>query len=265
MITLITPTSGRPLAFKMCEKLMARQTYSGDIQWIVVDDGVPPVECTLGQEYVRRGPSIKPLSSFRDNYLAAIDLVKHDKVLFIEDDDWYSPDYIEFMSGLLDDFSIVGEAGAKYYNIYNLGYRQLTNVVHCSLCQTGIRFEKFGELFRYNVSTHATMKQDTLLWKFSHESGANLKVFPSSIRSVGIKGFPGKGGLGVGHRSSYFQVDESGSVLRNWVGGDDASQYLKIFEDARLAGLVSREIRSRTKVSTVRLNKKVKKFRRRQK
>lgn len=39
MMTLITPTGVRPKAWSICERLMARQTYDGPVQWVIVDDG----------------------------------------------------------------------------------------------------------------------------------------------------------------------------------------------------------------------------------
>ena len=56
VITLITPTGDRHEAFALCEKWIGRQSYIGQIQWVVVDDGHEPTETTLGQEVLRPEP-----------------------------------------------------------------------------------------------------------------------------------------------------------------------------------------------------------------
>ena len=86
MITLITPTCDRPEAFSLCEFWMSRQTYDGEIQWIVVDDGNTPVCTTQGQEYIRREPGLATQHSLRENFLEGLKHSKGDKIFVIEDD-----------------------------------------------------------------------------------------------------------------------------------------------------------------------------------
>jgi len=42
---------------------------------------------------------------------------------------------------------------------------------------------------------------------------------------VGIKGVPGRTGIGVGHRADFGQPDPGGNTLRAWIG-ERASAYL---------------------------------------
>src|SRR5687767_12331328 len=97
-VSLLTATRGRPEAFRLCERWAERQTFAGHIQWIVVDDGQRPTMCTMGQQYVRREPSLSRGCTLADNLLAAIPLIESDKIVFIEDDDWYAADYVEIVS-----------------------------------------------------------------------------------------------------------------------------------------------------------------------
>lgn len=41
MIVLITPTGARKNQFELCMRWMLRQTYQGNVVWIIVDDPVP--------------------------------------------------------------------------------------------------------------------------------------------------------------------------------------------------------------------------------
>ena len=41
MIALITPTGSRADQFKLCTMFMERQTYKGEVTWIIVDDAYP--------------------------------------------------------------------------------------------------------------------------------------------------------------------------------------------------------------------------------
>ena len=103
-LTLITPTGGRPEAFALCERWMGRQTYRGDVQWIVVDDCEEATVVTMGQTVIRPQPWWKlgaPTTQYA-NVRAALELVKHDKIVHIEDDDWYGPTYLETTYHRLD-------------------------------------------------------------------------------------------------------------------------------------------------------------------
>ncbi|NOX54094.1 MAG: glycosyltransferase family 2 protein [Planctomycetes bacterium] len=51
------------------------------------------------------------------NLLAALQRVRHDKVVFVEDDDWYAPEYLAQMVRWLDQTDLVGETGARYYHL----------------------------------------------------------------------------------------------------------------------------------------------------
>ena len=82
-ITLITPTCNRPEAFALCEYWMSRQTYSGEIQWIVVDDGTESICPTRGQSYIRRSPNTGNEHSLKDNLRDSLIHAQYDKILII--------------------------------------------------------------------------------------------------------------------------------------------------------------------------------------
>jgi len=231
-LTLITPTSDRPVAFELCERWMRRalERFEGEVQWIVADDGKTPVTCTLGQEHVRRPHAGDKKSSFLGNLHAALEKVRYEKVLFIEDDDWYSADYLTKMSRWLDDAEICGEGRARYYHLPTRRYRLCPNGDHASLCQTGLRGELIPWMLKH-IAQHKSTFIDVHLWK----SGARERkrtLQPQTTLSVGMKGLPGTGGIGVGHRlGRRSRCDSDGAVLRSWILEEDVAAYSRIIEE----------------------------------
>jgi len=223
-LSLVTPTSDRPEAFHLCERWMKRamEGYRGAVQWIVADDGVQPVRCTLGQVHVRRDRSGKRRQSFLGNLRTALTKARYDKILFIEDDDWYGSGYLSQMARWLDDAVIVGESQARYYHLPGRRYRICGNRDHASLCQTGIRSELIDWTIQH-IDKHKSTFIDIHLWK----TGAARKqqfLKPASELSVGIKGLPGTKGIGIGHRMGKGGIlDDDGVVLRNWTSQSDAN------------------------------------------
>jgi hypothetical protein len=221
VITLITPTGDRPEAFALCEYWMSRQTCKEEIQWIVVDDGKVPTCVTSGQEYVRRKKTSKdPAHTLAENLKLAIPMIKGSKILIIEDDDYYSPEYVETMSKWLDLDDLVGEKGAKYYFLKDRSYRFWKEHSHASLCRTGFSSRVIPHL----VGTLKHMKFgdwriDLSLWS-NYKGRKKARECSSSGKAlcVGIKQMPGR--TGITHVSQYSTADNDLSILREWTGGD---------------------------------------------
>lgn len=222
MITIITPTGGRPEAFALCEKYMARQSLKPD-QWIVVDDYPQETICTMGQEIIRPEPFwSEGQMTLPRNLLAGLNQAKGDIVLVIEDDDWYHPDYIKIMAEKLKDHDLVGEGGAWYYNIKNYRYITHDNKEHASLCQTGFSkniLEPIKKLISNNLDQ---MFLDLKIWKLE----CNKLIFERLPINIGIKGMPGRGGIGYGHRDTMGKPDSEAFVLlKEWIGLPDSEIY----------------------------------------
>ena len=211
-ITLITPTGDRHAAFMLCEKYMERQTYAGELQWIVVDDGYEQTHVTLDQDYIRRNPG-EP-KSLGNNLLAALQYVYFDKILVIEDDDWYSPNYVQYMDLLLNSYNMVGEGRSIYYNITNRKWRHLGNSRHASLCQTGFKSDCLDRFARI-LSTKEKF-YDIHLWRLS----GSKHLFFDKFLCVGMKGLPGRSGIGMGHRDFNGIYDQNWEKLRELIGQD---------------------------------------------
>jgi hypothetical protein len=168
VIVALTPTGGRPEAFVLCEKYMARQTVMPDA-WIVVDDVDPPTKCTMGQQVVRPEPRhqhySEPNSQHR-NILAGLPQMGADDLLIIfEDDDWYSADYIETQKQFAERYphlGMFGQVPSRYYRVDERAARVFEDTPHSSLASTAFR-GRMLEAIQYACESRAWL--DTYLWK----------------------------------------------------------------------------------------------------
>ncbi len=225
-ITLITPTGNRRDAFRLCEHWVKRQTYRGPLQWIVVDDGERPTKTSQGQLYIRREPRPNdPKHTLCANTRLALREVQYDKILVIEDDDYYSPRYVETMAGWLDNADLVGEMGAKYYFAKTRQYRVFREHKHASLCRTGFTRDVLPLVRRLARNDHSSL--DIRLWEtwagtrylYTDEAGG-------AALSVSLKGMPGRAGCTHVPQARWAPQDDSDlAQITRWMR-DDHRYYL---------------------------------------
>lgn len=221
MLTLLTATGARSQAWAICERLMAVQDYAGPVRWVVVDDGPEPQPVRFQRagwtlDVVRPTPYWRPGENTQARNLAAgLAVIRSDeRVVVIEDDDHYSPQWLSVVSGWMEHGDLVGEGLARYYNVPRRIARQLGNQQHASLCSTAMKGGAL-EAFRRAVETRAQYI-DIELWR----------AFPGRVHCgthhvTGIKGLPGRGGIGIGHDKRFAGVrDPDGRILRDWIGVD---------------------------------------------
>jgi hypothetical protein len=282
-ITCITCTGDRPLAFSLCQKWMSQQTITPD-QWIIIDDGVIKSDAANLKftDYHRRNPaSSDSKHTMVLNLSLALDKIRNPKVLIIEDDEYYAPNYIEEMSRKLNNYEIVGIGRSKYYLINQYKYYRHTNMGHASLAQTG-----FKTSFLPNVKKCLPGDQffDLRLWRIVNGSDAERVPCDSQVKEritnsktgivfddcdqmlyVGIKGMPGRGGIGSGHKDSgWYKPDFNKIVLRQWIKNDvDCQTYLDlpsnpvsiVSEHIRASAPTPRQVRS-SPIKSTRLSRK---------
>jgi hypothetical protein len=241
MISLLTPTGDRPEAFELCRKWMSSQTMSFD-QWLVVDDGFTPMPESLkkGLDYIRRVPVEGEGHTITKNFKTLLPFIKGDKILIIEDDDWYGPAYIKTMHNYLNKHHLVGEGYARYYLVPTMKYFRVSNLFHASLCQTGFTSSLLN-IFRQCLEGDPYI--DGRFWEAVKE---HKHIFVDKEDRLKLhcstKGLRGRKGIGTGHNSKarYYRVDNGLSQLINWVGPENAKIYMKhvgqSFESALLTG-----------------------------
>lgn len=217
--------------WKMCEKMMAAQDYDGPVRWIIVDDGEQAQPVTFLRENWTLAV-VRPMPRWASghntqarNLRAGLELIGDDaNVVVIEDDDFYPPGWLTAVSKWLQSAELIGESYARYYHVKKRVWYVNKNDTHASLCATAMRGDAL-RLFReiaHEVHTYI----DLQLWR--RFTGSKL-LGPHGM-TVGIKGMPGRGGIGYGHVMDGTE-DVSASVLRQWVG-HMADEYLRIAAQA---------------------------------
>ena len=220
-VTVITPTGDRQLAFSLLQKWMKAQTKQPD-QWVVVDDGKVPTVPSMSMQLVRRFPQqTDPKFTLALNLKTAFPLVKGDVVLIMEDDEYYAPEYIDTMVRALDSHVITGIAKAKYYHLPTGGYYQNANDRHASLAETAFRTSILPEISRI-VNEKDDPFIDIRIWKKFLPLG---KLFEDTNLPLycGMKGLPGRAGIGGGHNPAMYRNRKDGAdraMLKAWVPGD---------------------------------------------
>jgi hypothetical protein len=225
MLTLLTATGCRPLAWSLCERWMAAQDYADDVRWIVVDDGEEPLQVSPARagwtvRVLRPRPYWKAGQNTQArNLLAGLEEAGTGPLVVIEDDDWYAPTWLSVAAEALEHADLVGERRARYYNLALRRGRQLSNDKHASLCSTAMHGRAIAS-FRSACALRPKFI-DLDLWA-RHRS----RHLFDGHRVVGIKGLPGRTGIGMGHRNDFAgQSDPRGALLRDWLG-NDAEAYL---------------------------------------
>lgn len=225
LVTVITPTGQRKAALELCAKWLQNQTYPMDkIQYICVSD---EWDTDYKHSYPANGgtPHTVELGSFlkwkegfnthRLSLMAALPYIKGEHIFFFEDDDFYSPPYIEFYVHLLQKFDLVGEGNAKYYYLPTHVYKEINNYEHTSLAS--LAFNK-SLLPIFERALHSGEPFfDLKFWQYAKEEKVNSLIFTNKNLSIGIKGMPGRKGIGLGHRPEGWDSDPFGKKLMEWL------------------------------------------------
>lgn len=236
---LLTTTGARPVAWRMCREWMKRQTYTGAVHWIIVDDGqFPQSTSDIKQGWdvtvIRPEPHWKPGQNTQyRNLLAGLEVVDdYIPLAIIEDDDWYHPEWLSHCSKIIRDKVIAGESNNRYYNIRDRTYKRHLNAPDkASLCATVMVWDGTKAL-REQLQTGRAHRRfvDMSLWA---EVGGGENIAEVTEYTVGIKGYPGRGGIGGGHRKGEpaMQPDPNCARLFEWVGVNDGMAMLEAIKE----------------------------------
>uniref|UniRef100_A0A6M3LWN1 Putative glycosyltransferase n=1 Tax=viral metagenome TaxID=1070528 RepID=A0A6M3LWN1_9ZZZZ len=201
-------------------------------------------------EYLRREPKPgDPKHTLAINLKHALPKIKGDKIIIIEDDEYYAPTYIEEMSRHLENHKVVGIMHSKYYHLPSGGYVQMGNSQHASLAQTAFKGSFMPELSRFIEIGMIKDWLDCQIWaalKTSRHPRPTNMLTPRSLRIIqnkiaaskngqsflfvdsdkplylGIKGLPGRPGIGQGHNVGMYRTRDSATrdILKSWVPED---------------------------------------------
>lgn len=229
MLTVVTLTGGRPEGFALTQRWMARQTYKDRVRWIIVDDCLPRTEISRPPdnwtvEVLSPSPAWAPGQNTQQrNMLAALAVIRDDeRVVIVEDDDWYGPDYLSVVSQQLETCDLVGQSLSRKWSLGNRRGRELLDTRQASLCCTAMKGRALKEFRRVAAEGHRLM--DMVLWRRSQPS-----QFFGGSHVVSIKCVPGRQGIDSGHSDDFGNFDDPDGVrLKQWIGEKDAEAYLRL-------------------------------------
>jgi len=236
MICLITPTGNRPIGFTLCAQWMRNQIYKEKVTWIIVDDGSPISTNNVSENFREDWTIIKvypkPVwnvgqNTQARNIAAGLNVMKTIKdieaVFIIEDDDYYHHNYLDRMMANFDTYSVIGERNTIYYNVQYRRYVTNPNTIHASLFQTAFTLDALP-VFEQCLPNKFI---DSVFWARAQ----NKKIFYENDLAIGIKGLPGRGGIGAGHNKNFVMRDDRNlSYLRALIG-NDAKNYEPYYRD----------------------------------
>lgn len=241
-VTAITATCDRPDAFELCCRMLARQTQQVD-QWIILDDGQRSVWQHAYEDYGLGAvyhflPQFRGPRSMAQKVLWAVqhpDLITGDAILFIEDDDFYRADWVEWCVRELErGYDMVGEGCAAYYNVRRRWWSLCLNVRHAALCQTAITRDLLEPLANV-IQAYDSPFFDGRLWAVDCAKNLVIPRKPEDRRVIGIKGIRATGGA-AGYSGEHQSVLPPGaradpSLLELWRwAGNDAENYLSFYD-----------------------------------
>jgi len=224
ILTLITPTGDRPLAFALCQNWIRKQTLQPN-QWIVVDDGKVPLKPYVPMQYVRREPQPDdPKHTLVLNLKTAMPLIKGDKIMIIEDDEYYAPEYLEEMACRLNQHEIVGIGRSRYYHLPSGNYSRLPNITQASFAEMAFRSSFLPEFKKF---LNGGQYIDIIIWRNIDKKRRFVFIDNGKPLYVGMKGMPGRHGIGGGHDKNHriyrcHHCDESRKILNSWIPDKDA-------------------------------------------
>lgn len=220
-VSVITPTADQPTGIRLLEQYMARQTVQ-PYEWIVADDGNEPANLTMGQTHLVRERTSEGGASLAGNMLAGLEAATGDVIVIFEHDDWYNPDHIETCLANLENARATGSIWQRYYNVEHRCWIVMRNI-GSALCNTAFTADLVPKM---KEACHSAIRRgsygvDRLFWDSLRPQD---KAITDTYTVIGIKGLPGRKGLGMGHRprqnGRVWHDDFDGLKLAEWVGAD---------------------------------------------
>jgi glycosyltransferase involved in cell wall biosynthesis len=227
--SIITPTGDRTPAFNRCVQMVANQTIQPR-EWIIVDDGLThmgeQIEIPDWATYVRRERrSDDPPHTLSVNTLTALDHVTRDRVLIVEDDDWYAPIYAEFVLPHLELADMVGLNTIRYYHLLESQWKHGRPPQHTAFAQTAFKRGHAMDHLRAVCESNVTEIREKGLvdryWWQTFEGSKHL-IQDHPCMHIGLKGGFGRPGLAEGHKRSDpdYKNDAQKVYLKNNMGPD---------------------------------------------
>lgn len=205
-ITCITATApGREKFLARCKEYVSRFTRQPDEHLVVSS------------------------TDFRANLRTMVESAQGDMLAFIEDDDWYHPEYLKDMHDRLEysKRALIGYDPTMYYHILHEGYKIIPHKGRASLYTTA-GFTNVIYTALDPILDDKNKAVDISLWSYLHA----VSVTTVGHLAIGIKhGFTATT-EGRGHQlpATYWSKDPGGLYLKSLIGESDFEFYRDLTE-----------------------------------
>lgn len=217
-VTVITCTGDRHKAFALCKQHVMAQTFRNNVEWLVVDDGADMVDTSHIDTYIRM-PHRPGVNTLNDNFTIALQAASGEFLVVFEDDDYYAPNYIETVLEFLGRVKLVGVREVTYYNLKGL-WRPIRNQTYAPLAFTAFDCDLIPLMLEaMDGGPYKTF--DIGFWRLAAKEKITTLMYKADGLCVGVKGFPGRAGIGLGHRNlehSTWRVDADKSKAKELFG-----------------------------------------------
>jgi hypothetical protein len=225
--TIITPTGDRPKAFTLCKLYVERQTILPK-EWIIVDDGIDPIlPISLPFiKYVRRIPQKDdPKHTLPVQMLEAFKHVTTDKVIIMEDDDWYSKEYCKIYTEMLLKADLAGHSNIICYKITEARYSFRQNTTWSNWGATGFNRNTMLCIEKVLQRNRNDVLFDSHFWS-THRNDCKKILYTGTVPiCVGIKGMGGRSGIGIGHGDTPGFIKDTNYTLLKSIIKEDIKNY----------------------------------------
>lgn len=227
--TVLTCTGNRKHLIPQLKKYLDRQTVQPG-QWLIIDDGedkIPPEMIEGADRFFRDRTSESNQKNLIRSMLEVLIFVKYEKVIIMEDDDWYHPQYLEVMSNYLDQYDLAGQKNTYIYNVPAKAWYQSDCKEACTLGRTGFTKAVFNTIQETLPKTRRM--PDMAIW-LNYE-GNKIMLPPDPHLYVGIKGISNNAITKADHdpeSSRLKNKDENFEDLRKLIGDEDAEFYINL-------------------------------------
>jgi hypothetical protein len=243
-ITVITCTGDRPIQFSICSRIMNRMTVKPN-QWIVVDDGVNPMPTDLIPkqcDYIRRVPSKDDCPmTLSLNMQEAFKRARNDFVIFIEDDDWYSAEYLKQCFEIGQGYDAIGALHRNYFQLQYNQYYSFINHREAITASTVLCNRKAIDGFKQTLNNHPDGNGlDTYFWvdnKYHTVLHRSEQATPVGIKAWGV-------GRGAGYKPSHtnnasgFLPDVNRDKLKAWIPDNELHWYSDNYINTKLSFVI---------------------------
>jgi len=123
MLSVLTPTRNRVHTFHLAVECMKHQTFTGNVEWVIVEDGdqdVRPLLVDLPENVTVKYVRLEGVSPVGKKRNVCLDQASQEVCTFWDDDDFYNPEYLAETYWLLTSQKVFGVIGSSTLLAYSV-------------------------------------------------------------------------------------------------------------------------------------------------